>query len=102
MQSSSRFLIGAALAAISVSAVGCTGSVEGTGTTPPPGGGGPGNPGMPGMPGGPTGPTDMPTTGDQPAAHMHRLTTSQFANSVRDLLGAGVPVGAVEIGRAHV
>ncbi len=93
--SSSRFLVGAALAVISLSAVGCTGSVEGTGMMPP-GAGGSGNPGMTGMGTGSTGPTDMPTTGDQPAAHMHRLTASQFANSLRDLFGAGVPIGAVD------
>src|SRR5260221_2619007 len=41
------------------------------------------------------GPGSTPTTtpsGDQPVARMHRLTTSQYANSLRDLLGAGVPV----------
>jgi hypothetical protein len=44
-------------------------------------------------------PGSMPTTtpsGDQPVAHMHRLTASQYANSLRDLLGADVPVGAVD------
>jgi hypothetical protein len=45
---------------------------------------------------GPTGPTGMPPVGDQPVAHMHRLTSSQFANSVRELFGAGVPIGAVD------
>jgi hypothetical protein len=90
--------MGAALAAIAVSAASCTGTVEGTGTTPP-GGGGSGNPGMTGMGTGSTGstsPTDMPPGGDQPSAHMHRVTSSQFANSVRDLFGAGVPIGAVD------
>jgi hypothetical protein len=45
------------------------------------------------------GPGSMPTTtpgGDQPVARMHRLTASQFANSLRDLLGADVPVSAVD------
>ena len=45
------------------------------------------------------GPSTLPTTtpsGDQPVAHMHRLTASQYANSLRDLLGAQVPVGAVD------
>ncbi|MEA2700135.1 MAG: hypothetical protein QOI66_4406 [Myxococcales bacterium] len=95
-QFSSRFLMGAALAAIAVSAAGCTGTVEGTGMTPPGGSGGSGNPGMTGMGTGSTGPTDMPPGGDQPAAHLHRLTSSQFANSLRDLFGAGVPIGALD------
>jgi hypothetical protein len=40
----------------------------------------------------------MPTPpgGAQPTAHLHRLTASQYANSLRDLLGADVPVGAVD------
>ncbi|HXK20259.1 MAG TPA: DUF1592 domain-containing protein [Polyangiaceae bacterium] len=51
------------------------------------------------------GPGSMPTTtpstterpsGEQPVARMHRLTASQYANSLRDLLGADVPVGAVD------
>jgi len=94
--SSSRVLIGAALAAIGGWGIGCTGTVEGGGTTPPPGGGMTGMTGMtnPGT-GGP-GQTEPPPGGDQPVAHMHRLTTSQFANSVHDLLGAGAPIGALD------
>jgi hypothetical protein len=45
------------------------------------------------------GPGSMSTTtpsSEQPIANMHRLTTSQYANSLRDLLGADVPVGAVD------
>jgi hypothetical protein len=44
-----------------------------------------------------SGMTMMPSaSGDQPVAHMHRLTSSQFANSLSDLLGAGVPIGALD------
>lgn len=34
--------------------------------------------------------------GDEPTAHLHKLTASEFANSVQDLLGAAAPVGMVE------
>ncbi|HVU51976.1 MAG TPA: DUF1592 domain-containing protein [Polyangia bacterium] len=34
--------------------------------------------------------------GDEPTAHLHKLTAAEFANSVQDLLGAGAPVGMVE------
>jgi hypothetical protein len=37
-----------------------------------------------------------PPGGVQPGAHLHKLTASQYANSLRDLLGADVPVGAVD------
>ncbi|HXI58600.1 MAG TPA: DUF1592 domain-containing protein [Polyangia bacterium] len=37
-----------------------------------------------------------PPGGAQPTAHMHRLTASQYGNSLRDLLGADVPVGTVD------
>jgi hypothetical protein len=36
------------------------------------------------------------TGGDEPMAHLHKLTASEFANSVRDLLGPATPVGTVE------
>lgn len=103
---SSGLLIGAALVA---SAVGCTGSVIGTGTPSPMGGGNPGtgsggnpgtgsggNPGMVGGGSGGSGPAVTPPGGAQPVPHMHRLTSSQFANSVRDLFGSGVPIGALD------
>ncbi|HXK17173.1 MAG TPA: DUF1592 domain-containing protein, partial [Polyangiaceae bacterium] len=32
----------------------------------------------------------------EPVAHMHRVTSSQYANSVHDLLGAGAPIGALD------
>src|SRR5207302_3629533 len=38
----------------------------------------------------------MPPTGVEPVAHMHRITSSQYANSVRDLLGSGAPIGPLD------
>src|SRR6188768_2400310 len=38
----------------------------------------------------------MPSLGPQPSAHLHKLTASQIQNSLHDLLGADVPVAAVE------
>ena len=32
----------------------------------------------------------------EPVAHMHRITASQYANSVRDLLGSGAPIGPLD------
>jgi hypothetical protein len=75
-------------------AIGCTGSIDGATGTPT---GNTGNP-MP-NPGQKPGPSTGPTTppgGDRPAAHMNRLTASQYANSLCDLLGGGVPVGTVD------
>ncbi|MEA2697455.1 MAG: hypothetical protein QOI66_1726 [Myxococcales bacterium] len=95
-QFSSRLLMGAAL--VAGWGIGCTGSVgNGPGTSPPPPGGGSGGSGMVGGGSGGSGMTMMPpASGDQPVAHMHRLTSSQFANSLSDLLGAGVPIGALD------
>ncbi len=87
------FIVSAALAAFAV--MGCTGSVA------DPSGGPVGTPGGPMMNPGPgpgmvMGPGMMPAGGAQPTAHMHKLTASQYANSVRDLLGQGAPVGTVD------
>ncbi|HEV3060564.1 MAG TPA: DUF1592 domain-containing protein, partial [Vicinamibacterales bacterium] len=38
----------------------------------------------------------MPPSGVEPVAHMHRITSSQYANSVRDLLGSGAPIGPLD------
>jgi hypothetical protein len=35
--------------------------------------------------------------GDNPSAHLHKLTATEFANSVHDLLGEAAPLGPVEI-----
>jgi len=97
-QFSSRLLMSAFLAAAMASVVGCSGSVGGPeGTTPPPATGS-GNTGVPPNTTGAGGSGSMvtPPSGDQPEAHMHRLTSSQFANSVHDLLGAGAPIGALD------
>ncbi|HEY2901640.1 MAG TPA: DUF1592 domain-containing protein [Polyangia bacterium] len=95
-QFSSRLWMGAAL--VATLGIGCTGSVgtgPGMSSPPPPGSGG--NPGMVGGGSGGSGTTTIPpASGDQPVAHMHRLTSSQFTNSVTDLLGAGVPIGALD------
>jgi len=32
----------------------------------------------------------------EPVAHMHRVISSQYANSVHDLLGAGAPIGTLD------
>src|SRR5258708_685 len=41
-----------------------------------------------------TGPWAGPSV--EPVAHMHRITSSQYANSVRDLLGSGAPIGPLD------
>ena len=98
-QYSSRLLMGAAL--VAGWGFGCSGSIGrtgmspgGTGTSPPPGGGG--NPGVVVGGTGGSGATATPPGGTQPMANMHRLTSSQYANSVTDLLGAGVPIGPLD------
>ena len=93
---SSRLLKGAVL--VAAWGIGCTGSV-GPGASPPPGGGGTPSGGSPGVVGGGAGGSGATATspgGAQPVAAMHRLTSSQYANSVTDLLGAGVPIGALD------
>src|SRR5450432_1795761 len=73
----------------------CTAEIDGSmgkhgssaspgGTTPGGGGSGTSTPGAPGelsLPG-----------GDAPVARMHKLTASEFANGVHDLLGADAPL----------
>ena len=82
-----------ALAALTLG--GCTGSIGGSEVRPPSRGGGGAGPGpmtmtMP-MPG-----PDMPGPVQYPAGALRRLTVQQYANSVRDLLGADVMVPPVE------
>src|SRR5882724_10129253 len=92
-------VVGAVLA--SFATIDCTGSIRDpagaptgatAGQTPNPGS----NPGS-GTGGSGTGSTPPPPPGGaQPGATMHKLTASQYANSLRDLLGAAVPVGTVD------
>jgi hypothetical protein len=73
-----RLAVAAVLVSLSAWNVGCTGGIGGSNPTP---GNGPG----------PTGPM-----GPQPVARLQKLTASQFANSVHDLLGKDAPLGPVE------
>jgi len=88
-------LVSAMVAALATTA--CTG-IAGPSGSPAGAGGGQTTSPLPNA-GSDPGPGNIPTTtpsGDQPVARMHRLTASQYANSLRDLLGADVPVGAVD------
>jgi len=112
-QQPSRLLIGAALAGVIASAPGCTSAVSGAtpgGSSTSTGGSSSstGNPpgassgastsssssGASGTTGSTT--TMTPMSGDEPVARMHRVTSSQYANSVHDLLGAGAPIGMLD------
>jgi len=81
------------LAAIAAGANGCTADVVGTngGAAGPgvPSGGSAGTPGVGASAG-------TPSLGPQPTAHLHKLTVSEVENSLHDLLGADVPIAAVE------
>src|SRR5450432_905106 len=77
-------------------AAGCTASIGEIPNPPgsaagPAGGTGTGAGATAGTGGGQTTPT-----GSQPTASLHKLTASQFANSVHDLLGKDAPLSAVE------
>jgi hypothetical protein len=102
----SSVFVGALLASFAATA--CTAVIDGRGagpasdqggqtpssgpsTGPSSGSGGAGPSSGPG-----TGPTTTAPSGEEPVAHMHRLAASQYANSLRDLLGADVPVGTVD------
>jgi hypothetical protein len=89
----------------------CTGRVGGGGPAPSSGAAGPGaagagtsaTTGTAGTGAGPAGGgTGGPSSllnlagGAEPTASLHKLTVSEFTNSLNDLLGAGAPVGAVE------
>jgi hypothetical protein len=50
----------------------------------------------PSAPGAVSTPTPDAVPNPQPAAHLHLLTVPQFQNSVHDLLGADVPISAIE------
>ncbi len=99
-QSTSFHRSAGALAAVLLTSLvmtACTGTV-GSGGSPSGAGGGqtagllPNAGSDPGAGGTPT----MTPSGEQPVARMHRITASQYANSLRDLLGADVPVGDVD------
>jgi hypothetical protein len=84
--------------------VSCTGSVGGSpsGVLPPPGGGAGtgasigGSAGSSGIGTGSAGGAGAGPSGVAPTATLHKLTASQFANSVHDLLGSAVPLAGVE------
>lgn len=86
------------VAASCVYTLGCTGVVGGSsGSGPSVGQGGTSGPGLgTGGVGQPVGPQAMNPSGAQPVARLHKLTASEFGNSVHDLLGSGVAVSAVE------
>jgi len=80
--------LGAACTAEIDGSMGQHGSGASPGGSTPGGGSGTPTPGAPGelsLPG-----------GDAPVARMHKLTASEFANSVHDLLGSDAPLGPVE------
>jgi hypothetical protein len=60
------------------------------------GGSGPGSGGVTAVPGKPSSLLGLPG-GDLPIARLHKLTATEFANSVHDLLGAAAPLGPVEV-----
>ncbi len=84
-----------------VPALGCSGTISGSsgpgGPGPGPGGSGGGPSGSGGNPGNgtPSGLLGLPG-GDLPTPHLHKLTATEFANSVHDLLGDAAPLGMVE------
>jgi hypothetical protein len=95
----------AILVASCAAAIGCTGKIGSPGGDENPGLGAPGSPGNPGGTGTPgigtgtggtTGTGGITVDPTQPVAHLHKLTASEFANSVHDLLGSKVPLTAVE------
>jgi hypothetical protein len=75
---------------------------QGASSGQPGSGGSVGQPGAGGSIGqsGSGGSTDQPgsggSAGSQPVARLHKLTASELANSVHDLLGQGAPLGPVE------
>jgi len=87
----------ASLVALLASNFACTGRISAPGSSaqPTPGGGGTGSGTSNGQAG--SGATGVgSSTGSEPVARLEKLTASQFANSVRDLLGQGAPLGPVE------
>lgn len=80
------------LTALAAAVAACTANIEGGpggGPTLGPSGGSAGTPGVGGAA------SSLPL-GPQPLAHLHKLTATEVANSLHDLLGADVPVAAVE------
>src|SRR6476660_1665600 len=82
-----RLAVAASLLPMVASSLGCTGEVGPLGASGSSTGNGPGQTGQAGAPG---------STGPEPVARLEKLTASQFANSVHDLLGKDAPLGPVE------
>jgi len=82
-----RLAVAASLLSMVASGLGCTGDVGAAGASGSSTGNGPGQTGQGGAPG---------STGPEPVARLEKLTASQFANSLHDLLGKDAPLGPVE------
>jgi hypothetical protein len=87
-----RFIRILGLVALAGGLLACTADVIGTMGPPP--SAGPSSAGSGGMAG--VGGATAPVLGPQPSARLHKLTAAEVTNSLHDLLGADVPVAALE------